>query len=513
MRRELWRAILFGIGALWALSMLPSVVSGMLWVAEQSIEVSADILVVGGSILLVGWAVIPELILGMDDSLDIGRFATSGLSARRLVPGLLVAGVVSVPAAFTGVVALAPLIVWARAGWAPALVTVLAAPAALVTCVLLSRLGTELSARMLSSRRSRETSAALGVLAAGLALPVIITLGSLGLSGALEKVPTLAAVLGWTPLGLVWAAPAAMAAGDLVGAVARLALAFGWVGAGLVAWATLLQRALTRPPSRGGQVRRRADGMLPTGPRRHAHPGLVAAGAIARRGLRYWTADPRYMAALLGAVVAPVLIVLLVTTVVDTPAVVGLSLGAFIGGAIGWGRHNDVAYDGSAFWLHVAAHVPGWADRLGRTVSTVVWAAPLTVLMSLAGAAVAGRWELAGAAVGSGVGVLLAGLAVSAVLSALLPYPVPQAGANPYSAQLGAVGASLVAQLVSSMATLALCTPVLALFAAAVWWDPAFATAALVVGVVGGAGVLAAGVALGGRVYEARAPRLLSRIT
>jgi ABC-2 type transport system permease protein len=365
---------------------------------------------------------------------------------------------------------------------------------------------------MLSSRRSRETSAALGVLAAGIALPVIITLGSLGLSGALEKVPTLAAVLGWTPLGLAWAAPAAMATGDLVGAVARLALTFAWVGAGVVAWAALLQRALTRPPSRGGQVRRRADGMLPTGPRRNEHPGLVAAGAIARRGLRYWTADPRYMAALLGAVVAPVLIVLLVTTVVDTPAAVGLSLGAFMGGAIGWGRHNDVAYDGSAFWLHVAARVPGWADRVGRTVSTVVWAAPLTVLMSLVGAAVAGRWELAGAAVGSGVGVLLAGLAVSAVVSAMFPYPVPQAGANPYSAQLGAVGASLVAQLVASMATLALSAPVLALHAAAVWWDPAFAPATLVVGVVGGAGVLAAGVVLGGRVYEARAPALLARI-
>src|SRR5665647_3106046 len=73
------------------------------------------------------------------------------------------------------------------AGGGPAMVSVAAAPVAAATCFLFSRLATELSAGMLTSRRSRETSAALGVLAAGLAIPVVVTLGSLGLEGALEK--------------------------------------------------------------------------------------------------------------------------------------------------------------------------------------------------------------------------------------------------------------------------------------------------------------------------------------
>jgi ABC-2 type transport system permease protein len=339
----------------------------------------------------------------------------------------------------------------------------------------------------------------------------VIRLGSLGLEGALEKVPAVAQVLSWTPLGLVWAAPASMAHGDTSEAVVRLILALMWVLAGFVVWVWLLQRALTRPRSHAGQVRRRRDAILPRTSSRH--PGLVAAGAVARRGLRYWVADARYMGSMVSSVVAPVLIVLLIASVVGTPAAVALSMGSFMAGTLGWGRHNDVAFDGSAFWLHVAARVPGWADRLGRTLATAVWAVPLTVVVSLIGAAISGRWDLAPAAVGAGVGVLFGGLAVSAVASALLPYPVPEAGANPYAAQMGAVGAGLVAQLVSSAATGVLCAPILALFSASLWWRSSLAVVTLVAGVLGGALVLAGAIVLGGRVFDARAPLLLAHLT
>lgn len=512
LRREVWRLILMVIAILWALSTLPSIVAGMLWLSQQGQGAARDILVVAGVLLIGGWTVIPILVPGMDDSLDIGRFATSGRSARSLAPGLLVAGLASVPAVFTAVVSFAPVLAWHEEDWRTVVLAVVCAPLAVVTCLLHSRVCTELAARLLSSRRARESGTVLGLLGAVLAIPAVLTLGSLGLEGALEKVPTIAEVLGWTPLGLVWAAPSAMAVGDPAGALARLALAVVWVVLLGGLWTVLLQRALVRPPSRSGQARRRADAMLPRNPTRR-HPGVVAAAAIARRGLRYWTADPRYMGSLLGSVVAPVLIVLLMAAVVDTPAAVALGLGGFMAGTIGWGRHNDVAYDGSAFWLHVAAHVPGWSDRLGRALATFLWAAPVTVLVSLVGAFLSGRWELAPAAVGLGFGVLCGGLAVSAVASALLPYPVPEAGANPYAAQMGAVGATLVAQLVSSMATLVVCAPVGALYALSLWVQDGLAGLTLGVGLVGGLVTLAAGVVLGGRVYDGRAPRLLVRLT
>ena len=512
LRRESWRVVVLVFGVLWTLTLIPSVVGGMVWLSRQPPAAARDVLVVAGTLLTVGWTAIPMLIPGMDDSLEITRFTSFGLRARRLVPGLLVSALLSVPALFTVLVCLAPALVWATAGRGPLVVAVLAGVLGVVTCLLLARLSTQVSARLLGSRRSKEMSAVLGVFAAVLVIPLIVTLGSLGLEGALEKVPTVAEVLSWTPFGLVWAAPAAMALGDTSGAVVRLVLALAWVLAGVWLWTTLLQRALTRPSSRGGQERRRADAMLPTRAVSR-RPGLAAARAITRRGLRYWTADPRYMGSLLGAVVAPLLIVLLVASVVDAPAAVALSMGALVAGSLGWGRHNDVAFDGSAFWLHVAAHVPGWADRLGRTMATFLWAAPLTVAISLVGAVVAGRWDLAPSAVGLGVGVLCAGLGVSAVVSAVLPYPVAEAGANPYAAQMGAVGASLVAQLVSSVATWIACTPVLVLYLLSLWARPSLAPVTLLVGVVGGILTLAAAVMLGGRVYDARAPRLLGRLT
>ena len=512
LRRESWRVVVLVFGALWSVSLLPSVIGGMVWLSRQPPAAASDVLVVGGSLLAVGWTVIPMLIPGMDDSLDITRFASFGLRARRLVPGLLASALLSVPALFTVLVCLAPAIAWAPSGRGPLVVALLAGPLAAITCLLLARLSTQISARLLGSRRSREMSAVLGVFAAVLIVPTIITLGSLGLEGALERIPAVAQVLGWTPFGLVWAAPAAVAVGDVSGGVLRLLLAVVWVAVGLYLWTVLLQRTLTSPSSRGGQVRRRVDAILPTRAASH-QPGMAAARAITRRGLRYWTADPRYMGSLLGAVAAPLLIVMLVAAVVDAPAAVALSMGALVAGSLGWGRHNDVAFDGSAFWLHVAAHVPGWADRLGRTMATLVWAAPLTVAVSLVGAVVSGRWDLAASAVGLGVGVLCAGLGVSAVVSAVLPYPVAQAGDNPYAAQMGAVGASMVAQLVSSVATWIVSAPVLVLYALTLWSRPSLAPATLLVGVVGGGVTLAAAVVLGGRVYDARAPRVLGRLT
>ena len=509
--REGWRLVVLIFGSLWALSALPSVIGGMVWASQQSSAVAHDVLVVAGTLLLTGWALVPVLVPGLDDSLDITRFATFGVSTRRLVPALLVASLVGVPTLFTALVCFAPAIAWSGAGGPGATaLAVLLAPVALVTCVLASRISTGLAARVLGSRRSRESGAVVGLLVAALAVPLVLTIGSLGLEGALEHVPTVARVLGWTPLGLVWAAPAAVADRDLVGAAARTLLALAWVGVGIVVWERLLHRALVRPPSRGGEVRRRVDAMLPT--REGRGPGARAAAAIARRGLRSWSADPRYLSSLLGAVVAPVVIVLLVATVVDAPAAVALSMGPLMAGTIGWGRHNDVAFDGSAFWMHVASRVPGWSDRLGRTVATLAWAVPLTAAVGVAGAFVGGRPDLVLAAAGASVGVLCGGLAVSAVFSALLPYPVPEAGANPYAAQMGAVGASMVAQAVTSAASLLVCAPVLVAYGSALWWRASMAPVVLLVGVVGGGAVLWTGIVLGGRVYDARQVRLLARM-
>lgn len=518
---EPWRLVLLVLGGVWALLTLPSVLGGMAWVSRQPPDVAHDVLVVAGTLLLLGWAVVPVLVPGLDDSLDIRRFATCGVDPARLVPGLLLASLLGVPTAFTGMLTLAPVLAWTGADRGAAQVAaVLLAPVLLVTCVVTSRVSTGLVARVLGAGRAREVAlaaAALGVM--GL-VAAVAQARRLGLEGVLEGVPEAAAVLSWTPLGAGWSAPATLAAGDVPAAVGQGLVAVGGAALGVVVWAVLLRRALVRPPSRSGRARRRLDAMLPapSGPRgvlartTTARPGLVVALAVARRGLRSWTTDPRYTSGLVGAVALPVVIVLLAATVVDAPAAVALSMAPLMAGTIAWGRHNDTAFDGTALWLHVVSHVPGWADRAGRAGATLVWALPVLVLVGVAGAFVAGRPDLAPASVGAALGVLGAGLAVSAVSSAALVYPVPAPGASPYAAQAGSLGASLVAQLVTSVATAVVCLPVTALFLAALWWSPGLSWVVLAAGAVGGAGALAGGVVVGGRVYQSRAVRLLARL-
>jgi ABC-2 type transport system permease protein len=511
LRREPWRLVLLVLGGLWGLSLMPGLVGGMLWLGHQSARAVGEALAFAGGVLLLGWVTVPVLVPGMDDSLEPARFATTGVRARRIAPGLFVAGTISLPSAITALVVASPVVAWAPHGVGPVLVALACAVPAHATCLLTARLATGVAARLLGSRHSREVAALLGVVVLIVAVVALIAVGRLGIEGLLERVPGVAAVLSWTPAGAWFAAPALVAQEQPLAALARLVVALAAVAAGFAGWVHLLGRALTDPPSRGNQRRRRVDALVPRRPLLH-RPGLVAAAAIARRGLRSWTADPRYLSALLGALLTPLVIVAVGSALSSTPDGVALSMGMLVGGALGWGRHNDVAYDGSAFWLHVAARTPGWADRLGRTAATLVWALPATVAIALGGVAFSGRRELAPAAVGAAVGVLLCGLAVSAVVSAMLPYPVPEAGGNPYAAQMGAVGATLVAQVVASAVTVVACAPVVVLYAGSLWWRAGLAPATLAVGVVWGAAMLALGVVLGGRVYDGRSSRLLARL-
>ena len=504
LRREPWRLVLLVLGGIWALVTLPSVIGGMAYLGQNGQDVAGPVLVLAGSALVLGWLVVPVLLPSLDDSLEVRRFATSEVAARRLAPGLLAASLLGGPTLVTAGLVLAPVLAWSRIDADAALVAVAAAPLAWVTCVLGARLTTGAVARVLGSRRSREIAALSTVVLLVVGVPTVATIGALGLDAALERVPDVARVLGWTPLGLPWAAPAAVAAGNLADGLAHLGAGALVVVALGAAWVWQLDDDLTRPASRSGRDRRRADAT--------AAWGASPARAVAGRAWRSWTADPRYQGAVLSGVLGPLVIMVLLATVIDAPAAVALAVGPFMAASIGWARHNDVALDGSAFWLHVVAAVPGRADRWGRAVAVLRWALPVTVVVAVVGALAGGRLDLAPAAVGASVGLLGVGLGVSAVLSPVLPYPVPRAGANPFAAPVGAIGASMLAQAVASAATGAAGLPVVLGLVAVLWWSPVLSWPLLVLGAVWGAGALVLGVNLGGRIYDGRQVWLLSRL-
>ncbi len=189
-------------------------------------------------------------------------------------------------------------------------------------------------------------------------------------------------------------------------------------------------------------------------------------------------------------------------------ALVPLPLMALIAGFL---PHNDVSYDNTAVWLHVASGAPGWSDRLGRVVPVLVVGVPALVAGAAVSARLFGDWVAFPVLIGVGASALLAGLGLSSIVSVLLPYPTVRPGDHPFQQPQAAGVTATVAQSVMVIGIVVSSIP-------AVWLavltfrdgaDP-WATTTLVVGAVVGVVVLVAGVAIGGRAFDRHGPDLLA---
>jgi ABC-2 type transport system permease protein len=149
----------------------------------------------------------------------------------------------------------------------------------------------------------------------------------------------------------------------------------------------------------------------------------------------------------------------------------------------------------------------------GRLFAVLTWALPAVMAPAVALVAWSGLWTLAPAVIGACVGVLGLTLGISAVSSVLLPYRAPAPGDNPFGAEVGSVGASLLAQLVSSFAT-AIAMPLVTVpFVLALTVGASWGWLALVTGLLFGILGVAWGVRLSGRAYNARAGSLVGAVS
>src|SRR5690606_261191 len=159
-------------------------------------------------------------------------------------------------------------------------------------------------------------------------------------------------VVGFTPFAAIPSFGLALAAGNIAaawvsGLVALITLA------GLCAWWSWLVKRLLTSTDRPATSRERAGlgwfALLPSN----------AFGAIAALSLVYWLRDRRYIVNFVIVPVAGVLTVfpLLVAGVpLYIAALVPVPVMALF---FGWLPHNDVAYDSTAVWIHVASGVRG----------------------------------------------------------------------------------------------------------------------------------------------------------
>ncbi|PPK93202.1 ABC-2 type transport system permease protein [Kineococcus xinjiangensis] len=505
LRRSPWEIVALVLAGLWGLWVVGLAGAGLVALRWAPHDVAAPTVTGLGSLLVLGWAVVPLVAFGVDETLDPARFATFSIRRRPLMTGLLLAGVVGVPGVVTLVLALLTVVTWSHSLPA-ALLAVPCALLATLTAVAASRATTTAAAALLRTRRARDVA----VLVVGVAL---IGLGpALNVAGMrweeiVAALRAAAEVVGWTPLGFAWAAPADAAAGAWGSALLRTALAALTLGLVLAGWAAALTRSEARPA-----VSAQRSGTHDTSGLGRVLERLPAtpATAVAGRCLAYWRRDPRYAMAGLSVLVAPAVLVALAVGNGGAAGPFLLWAGPSVAFLLGWSLHNDLAFDHSAFWTHLAAGVRGRDDRLGRVLAAAPWQTAFVLLMTVGGVAVSGRWDLLPAVLGISAAVYCAGLGVSSLASALVPYPVPPPGGNPFSTPRGAGTATVLAQLATSTAVGLLALPSLVPGVLAVTGAPWLGWIALAAALVLGPVWIVLGVRFGGRLVDRRGPELLA---
>ncbi len=509
LRRSVWRIVGLLLAVAYALGLVVGGFAGLVALRWTSTTLTGEVTVLAFALLTLGWLVMSVLVFGVDETVDPARFALLPVTARDLLPGLLVAGVIGVPGVATALLGLGLVVTWARTP-ALTLAALLAAVLGVATCVLLSRAATSALASILASRQFRDLAlvtlalfAVLVAVAANLGGTFIVP----SLSQLEETLRLVAGAAAWSPFGWAWALPADVARGDWGAAALHLLLALALV-TGLVAlwWRSLDLRLVSGSGGAPGHTtvggHGRLDRLFPASP----------AGAVATRTLRFWRRDPRYLVGAAGFVIAP--LVIMVTQLANPSGSGALVMMApvLLGFFVGLSVAQDLSYDGSALWTHVSAGVSGAEDRRGRVLAALAVYGPLLGLLVVLAVAFTGRFDLLPAVVGLSVAVVLVGLGVGCVVGSLWQWAAPPPGANPFQKgssgglpALLSVGVSMTATLLGVLPTVAL-----AVGSAFVPW----LTWLLVpVALANGWVVLRLGVSRGGRLLDRRWPEALSAVS
>lgn len=476
------------------------VASALVWLAGEVDVGRADhraALVVIASALAVGIAVAP-LSAGLGSAMEPRRFASFPIEPRRLTLGLGLAAAMGVPGLLAALVGMSLERAWAQHPSAPAAVVagVLAAIAIVITSQYLVVIGAQLDVS--TAARRAITLVARTVISLSLVVSALTVLAVQ--SGDVAAVKSAAQLLALTPVGMLWAAPAA----PLPGMLATLLGGIIMVAVLALGWGRVVSTVIASPVRTRAESRVRSLGWFDLAP-------ATPAGVIAARSLLYWTTDARYRVALIGLPVAPILM-MLAFAVAGAPLpplwLVPLPVLALF---LGWFAHNDVAYDHTAMWLHVAAPVPGAADRWGRVVPPLLLGVPTVLALAPVFALWSGVDGVLPALIGLSLGLLLTGLGVSCVSSAISAYPTARPGDGAFAQPPTTGTRAGWTQALSLTTILALMAPS-ALVASWGFADEQWFMTAALAGLGTGVGALVFGVAVGGRAFRRRAPELLGLV-
>ncbi|MGW8481550.1 hypothetical protein ACWGJP_00325 [Microbacterium sp. NPDC055903] len=491
------------VGLAVAIALTVTACVAVLSLADADVAVARSVIVLGGAAIFAAFLIGPVLV-GTTDQLDPRRFAVFGVDERRMPWVLALASLISIPTLALLALAVCVTIVAVSLG-TPWPVAVAVSIVSLLCTVLAARIGMALNALWLPERRSRELTAVFALAIVVIAFPVAIFFASLEWQGQGEvpgAVSLATVIAGATPFAAGPGTVFAIAAGDTAGAwTSGLVLV---AGAALLAfaWSWLVQRLLTTTERPTAARERNGLGwfaLLPSTP----------FGAIAARSLVYWLRDRRYV---VNTVVVPIAGVLTVFPLLiagvpfEVAVLVPVPVMALF---FGWLPHNDVAYDSTAFWTHVASGVRGLPDRLGRLIPIALVAIPVLAVAIPATLALVGDWSLLLPLTGLACALFLSGLGLSSVVSVVAPYAVSRPGDSPFQQPQRSASRGTFGQAWAFFGTLVLSIPAIWLFAAAVISGDAYAPAAFWGGLGLGVVILGLGAWIGGLIFERSGQRLM----
>jgi ABC-2 type transport system permease protein len=502
-RKSPWQIVAVVLGGLYGLFLLVTVVGLLIFLRTAPIDLARTVVVLAGAAVVLGWTFLPVLTSGIDQTVDTARLAPFPVRINTLLLALAVSGVLGVPGIVTSIAALGTVVTWSRDPLA-AFAALVAAVIGVLTAVVGSRMLAALASRVGAGRRAREAKTLLVFIPLLLLGPIIVVAAN-ALRDVKDVLPTVAQIVGWTPLGAAWAVPADVASGDFAKAGLELLIALATLAIFVALWRWGLARALERPArATTGQVSRRGSGLF------GVFPGTPT-GAVAARALTYWIRDPRYAQSLVTIPIVPAL--LFFWGGFGENLAILVWVGPVVAVLLAMSIYTDVSYDNTAFALHVQTGVSGRADRVGRVLALATFAVPASLLLVFGSVAVSGTWQFLTGLLGITAGILLSGFAVSSIVSGRFTFAVPAPGESPFKAKPGG-GFSLMLSTFASWAVLGiLVLPELALallgFATG---EPLWGILSIAVGLVLGSALLVVGVRVGGRILERRGPELLAQL-
>lgn len=457
-----------------------------------------------GAVFVIGWVVGPIVFSSTSPFTDAANFLTFGIPNKQLVPGVVIGGLIAPTGIGTFTLLLTGAVLW---GWnlAAILAGIIAAVLGTAICVLLMQVIVGLLTNVISRRAVRDTIQI--VLLVPLMLSGFIFLGAIEtIQEFWDVLPDIAAWIAYTPAGFL-ALPVMVAQGQWGMAAVHLIVMLAYVGVLLVAYNAIVNRTTEA----AGTVKERQREVTGTGLIGRADTPMKAIWA---RSLMFWFKDPRYSASLLIIVVLiGIGVVQLVVIDNNEMSFIAKIIPVAVAYLIGFSISADLSYDSTGFSLHVTTGVRGIDDRLGRVFALLTWGLPLLVLLTIGMLYGSQALDELATWLGLGIGVLLTGLAVSSVSSARYIYPAPPPGASPMAQPEGGMGRTMLVQTLGMLAQVLAALPVIVPAVIALVTDsPVWGIVTLMVGVLYGAGLLWAGVKLGGKWYDRALPETYQAI-